>query len=158
MALRAPDLSLHVTTSGEPVGRVTSIGARREVRRLLTGRITHPDLDAVLLATTELVNNALTHASPGLSNAGCTVRVWFDDPLLVRVEVADSSPVLPGLPAQPAPSQLSGRGLNIVDTLVDRWGADPVPDPTTETGGKFVWFELDLGRTGHVGWTTGSHM
>lgn len=149
----APDLHLRVSTSGEPVGRVTAIGARREVRRLLTNDLGAADLDAVLLATSELVNNALMHASSARASGVCEVRVWLDRSSRVRVEVADDSDVQPVLPAPPSAAQLSGRGLNIVDTLVDRWGSEPVPE-----GGKYLWFELDLDRAGHTGWTTGSHV
>jgi two-component sensor histidine kinase len=149
----APDLHLRVSVSGEPVGRVTAIGARREVRRLLTNDLAAADLDAVLLATSELVNNALMHAAPLGGSGVCEVRVWFDRSSRVHVEVADQSDVLPELPSPPSAAQLSGRGLNIVDTLVDRWGAEPTPD-----GGKYLWFELDLDRAGHAGWTTGSHV
>lgn len=129
MSSDAPALHLHVSMTGA----MTSIAARREVRRLLHDRAGTAELDAVLLATSELLNNALAY------NGGrCELSVWYPwTPSIVRVEVADSGRTLPTMPAVPSPSQLSGRGLNIVDTLVDRWGAEPRPE------GKIVWFEID---------------
>lgn len=129
-----PALVLHVSLTGEPPARLSAVAARREVRRTLTDHLSAVDLDAVLLATSELVNNALAH-----NEGRCAVRLW-SDPASIRVEVADSGSTLPVLPAVPPPAQLSGRGLNIVDTLVDRWGTE------REATGKFVWFELDLHR------------
>ncbi len=152
MPFGASDLMLHVTTTGAPVGRFTSIGARREVRRLLAGRMSAPDLDAVLLATSELVNNALVHAAPAVGTGACEVTVWLADADVVRVEVADAGDHVVELPPPPPAAQLFGRGLNIVDTIVDRWGAE-----RTAGAGKVVWFELDLGRAGHTGWTVGAH-
>ena len=135
MSRDAPTLHLHVSTAGE----LTSMAARREVRRLMHDRAGTSELDAVLLATSELLNNALAY------NGGrCELAVWYPwTPSIVRVEVADSGHTLPTMPAVPSPSQLSGRGLNIVDTLVDRWGAETRPE------GKIVWFEIDEHRPEH---------
>ncbi|MFE6865445.1 ATP-binding protein [Kitasatospora sp. NPDC057692] len=83
------------------------------------------------LALVELIVNAWRH--------GCTaspvVLVLILDRTL-RVSVADNSSDLPD-PRTPAELAESGRGLQLVQGLTHRWGADP------QKRGKLVWFELD---------------
>ncbi|WP_235968056.1 ATP-binding protein [Streptomyces mesophilus] len=90
--------------------------------------------DAAELALTELVSNVIRHVPGGR----CTIRIVRREHG-IRVEVADDSPVLP----QPAPAYddliENNRGLLLVDSVTDRWGADPDPDGR----GKTVWFECD---------------
>jgi len=91
-------------------------------------------LDTVVLLTSEIVTNAVLHAS------GCVrLRVWLN-PAWVRVEVADSSPVPPTL-RNYGPEAATGRGMRLVSTLTTRWGVDPDPD------GKSVWFEVAVSAT-----------
>jgi PAS domain S-box-containing protein len=106
-----------------------------EARRLLRRAVAEADVAAgswvedALVAVSELVTNALVHAGTPI---GLTVRV---DGSGVRVEVADGSRHLP----QPRPYAVNagtGRGLSLVDQLVQDWGTDPVG------AGKVVWFEL----------------
>lgn len=85
----------------------------------------------LLLCLSEVVTNAVRHASTGVR---LTVAREND---LVRVEVADSSAVLP-VRRTPAPNAPSGRGLRILDQLTTGWGARPT------AGGKVVWFDFDL--------------
>ncbi len=84
--------------------------------------------DAALIAT-ELVTNATLHGAAPVSVA---VQVNGD---VVRVEVADASPVLPVTPVGP-PDGMTGRGLLVVDAMSHQWGVATVPD------GKVVWAEL----------------
>jgi anti-sigma regulatory factor (Ser/Thr protein kinase) len=90
----------------------------------------HGDRHIVELLTTELATNAVLHA-----HSPFTVSVQVDQGW-VRVEVTDSSPVLPPKPRLPRPDATSGRGLVLVDILATRWGSERL-----ETG-KRVWFEL----------------
>ncbi|WP_308294195.1 ATP-binding protein [Streptomyces sp. ST2-7A] len=88
--------------------------------------------DAVLLVS-ELVGNAVRHAgADGFGLRFRRRRGW------VRVEVRDPSRALPcRLPTHPLDP--TGRGLTLVETLSDRWGADLLPQ------GKSVWFEMRVG-------------
>lgn len=86
---------------------------------------------AVELAATELIANVVRH----VPDRRCTVLL-LKQGAGVRVEVTDGYGQL--LPA-PAESQLeseSGRGLFLLDAVVDKWGVSPVSG-----GGKTVWFE-----------------
>jgi anti-sigma regulatory factor (Ser/Thr protein kinase) len=88
------------------------------------------DLDAVRLATSEIVTNAVVHAG-GVESI--TVRLTA---LVARVEVADHS--RGALMAHaPAPDATSGRGLNMVALVTDRWGVDDLAGE-----GKAVWFTV----------------
>ena len=70
-----------------------------------------------------------------------TVRV-FRLPDAIRVEVDDPSPDTPTLYQADATDE-HHRGMFIVASLANRWGATTHPDD-----GKTVWFELDV-QTGH---------
>ncbi|MGP4112056.1 ATP-binding protein [Streptomyces sp. 4N509B] len=119
------------------VSRPESAGvARRLTRHQLQSRwLLGPKLadDAVLLVS-ELVGNAVAHA--GAHVFGLRIRRrrgW------VRVEVRDPSRALPcRLPV--GETDVSGRGLWLVEQLADRWGVDLLPD------GKTTWFELRLAK------------
>jgi anti-sigma regulatory factor (Ser/Thr protein kinase) len=82
--------------------------------------------DAVLLVS-ELVTNAVVHA-PGPIEL-CASEV--DDTL--RVEVHDSSPVLPCLRTPNG----GGWGLQLVAAMATGWGSS-----CTDGDGKVTWFEL----------------
>jgi anti-sigma regulatory factor (Ser/Thr protein kinase) len=90
-------------------------------------------VDVARLLTSELVTNAVRHGD---------APVWLGvrcDAEVLRVEVGDSSPVLPDAPAgPPEPAADGGRGLLIVAELAKDWGATPAADRP----GKTVWFEL----------------
>ena len=92
----------------------------------LTPKLTE---DAVLLVS-ELVGNAVRHT--GARAFGLRMRHrrgW------IRVEVRDPSRALPCLmPVQE--TDISGRGLFLVDKLADRWGVDLL------SHGKTTWFEM----------------
>ncbi len=92
------------------------------------------DADAAELLVSELVGNAVRYAGGG----EVLVRARLAAGRL-RVEVLDSSEVVPPLPTPPAPDAESGRGLLLVEALAERWGAEPVP------GGKRLWFEIAPG-------------
>lgn len=86
--------------------------------------------DDVALLVSELVSNAVIHAS---SKPRLEVRIGRSH---VRVEVRDDSPEH-ALPRVPDVERPGGRGLLLIETLASRWGTDRDGD------GKRVWFEID---------------
>ena len=88
-------------------------------------------LDVIVLLTSEVVTNAVLHAR---TQARLTVRVTKQK---VRVEVVDGDAREP-VPRQAHAEDTSGRGMQLVDVLSSRWGAEPLGD------GKRVWFEVDV--------------
>jgi len=83
-------------------------------------------IDPVVLVANELVANAIVHAhsAPVLSLAAAGADLVLS--------VADESSDLPVARAVGG-DDIGGRGLIVVDALVDRWGID------THPGGKTVW-------------------
>ncbi|KWX03095.1 Uncharacterized protein LI90_4145 [Carbonactinospora thermoautotrophica] len=89
-----------------------------------------PDLqDKGVLAVSELVANALTHGSPPLK-----LRLRRTDKRLI-VEVHDGTEHMPRL-CRPALTDERGRGMSIVASISNSWGARRTP------GGKAVWCEF----------------
>ena len=107
----------------------------RQHLRSVTAALPPEHLDAALLATSELVTNAIVHGRPDI-----TLAIALDAGALT-VYVADSHPQLPPTDPKPvAPGHPNGRGLIIVNALATRWGIAPHEQQT----GKSVWFQLDL--------------
>ena len=109
----------------------------REARRLASAALESWQLgeagDAVELIVTELVANSVLHAGSAPEIAVLLL------PDAIRLEVADSSPDLPR-PRDAGPEATSGRGMNLIDAMATRWGADPTPT------GKTVWVEISRNR------------
>lgn len=104
--------------------------ARRFLRATLPGWGAEHLLDDAQLLTSELVNNAIVHASSAVR-----VRLRFTRGCL-RIEVTDQG--AGALERQPgSPDDTSGRGLHLVDALAASWGT------SADRGGKVVWFELE---------------
>ncbi|HEX6424736.1 MAG TPA: ATP-binding protein [Acidimicrobiales bacterium] len=103
--------------------------ARKAIMELLTrsGR-TDLGVDAAL-AVSELVTNAVVHAGGPI-----TLSASYVDSTL-HVEVHDTERALPSV-RNPPPSEKTGRGLNLVALLADRWSVTPT------AGGKTIWFEM----------------
>ena len=89
-------------------------------------------IDAAELLVSEVVTNALLHAGTPIQ---VTARVSDTG---LRVEIGDGSPHLPA-PRHHATMAGTGRGLRLLQQMVDSWGAHPYAD------GKIVWFELVTG-------------
>ncbi|MEV5690416.1 ATP-binding protein [Micromonospora globbae] len=108
--------------------------AAREARDLLADgcrRWGVPGLVEVgSIALTEIVNNVVAHARTPM-----TVRLAPEDGTL-RLAVRDRSTRPPSFAGPATPTSIGGRGLLLVDTLAERWGATPLPD------GKVVWCVL----------------
>jgi PAS domain S-box-containing protein len=103
--------------------------ARRLVRRLLE-RCEREDLtEPAVLLVSEIVTNALLHAGTDIE-----LRARVDD-RGVRIEVGDGSSHLPSRRSY-APTSGTGRGLLMIESMVDDWGV------TRHAHGKTVWFEL----------------
>lgn len=100
---------------------------------LRLAHVTGAVVDLAVLLTSELVTNAVRY---GRGLVRLRVRTG---PPSVRVEVHDDNPSLPTLGPGDDEAAEGGRGLQLVDSLATRWGADPCPPD-----GKDVWFELDL--------------
>jgi anti-sigma regulatory factor (Ser/Thr protein kinase) len=106
--------------------------ARVATRGLLDDWLTEPQVDDALLVVSELVTNAVRHTPRDVVTLrlGRTVH-------RVRGEMCDDGPGFDVVLKRPAPTDLGGRGLLLVDALVSRWGASVVR-------GHCVWFEMDL--------------
>jgi PAS domain S-box-containing protein len=110
-----------------------SVGeARRAVRGLLATAGRDDLTDTAELLVSEVVTKALLHAGTEI-----VLRATLDGTTL-RVEVADGSPHLPVRRRYSATSG-TGRGLLMLEQLVDDWGVSRQGD------GKTVWFLLGRG-------------
>jgi anti-sigma regulatory factor (Ser/Thr protein kinase) len=105
-------------------------------RRRLTDDLTAAGIydtavgDAVLVVS-ELLSNAIRHASP---LPGENVQVtWAVGDGAVEVAVSDGGSATRPRPANASLSSLGGRGLDIVDYLSRRWGV------RNEENGLTVW-------------------
>ena len=104
---------------------------RAVVRSLLSEDVPSSFMADALLATSELVSNALEHGHGALE---VLARFYLERGLL-RVEVSDSSRDVPR-PREQRPSRLGGRGLHLVAAVSTDWGW------MRNERGKTVWFEL----------------
>lgn len=108
--------------------------ARRFMAETLTQWRCDDLLDTVSLLVTELVTNAVIHAA---SDAEVAVALM---PTVLRVEVSDRGEGRPER-RRAGTMDTSGRGMELIDALAARWGAEPRPG-----GGNTVWFELERGE------------
>lgn len=107
--------------------------ARQYVSELLGERVELSRTAALLVS--ELVTNAVRHA--GGRDVVVEVRE-LPDARRVWVGVTDTAAALPVL-RTPDVTAENGRGIQLVSTLADRWGAGRRRASTEKT----VWFELD---------------
>ncbi|MEU3284019.1 ATP-binding protein [Streptomyces longwoodensis] len=107
----------------------------RHLRRIARSLLAEWELahltDTVELALTELVTNVHRH----VPDRRCTVLL-LRQPAGLRVEATDDAPPLPPVVLTADPEAESGRGLLLLESLVDKWGVAPQPG-----GGKTVWCE-----------------
>jgi anti-sigma regulatory factor (Ser/Thr protein kinase) len=82
----------------------------------------------------ELVTNSIEHADDGAS----VVVLLMYAAGTMRLEVRDHDPLNVPLLKKPAPTDIGGRGLVIVQALSDRWGI------RITDSGKTVWCELGV--------------
>jgi anti-sigma regulatory factor (Ser/Thr protein kinase) len=95
-----------------------------------------PIIDDIELVVSELVTNAVLHA-----RSATRLTIEGDDDR-VRITVADDDPAPPRL-RDYGTDAVTGRGVYIVDRLVDDWGVEPLGDT-----GKRVWCEVALAADG----------
>ena len=104
---------------------------RSIARRFLTDWALEELTDTVELALTELIANVVHH----VPDRRCTLLL-LKQGSGVRAEVTDAYGQLPPAPQTLQADSESGRGLLLLNALVDKWGVTPTP-----VGGKTVWFE-----------------
>jgi serine/threonine-protein kinase RsbW len=104
---------------------------------LAAWRVAHLEETAVLLVS-ELVTNAVRHASTG--GSALVLRLETAGGWL-RIEVHDADRRMPQ-PRTPDVLDESGFGLVLLDALADKWGI------RESTIGKAVWAELDTRQGG----------
>lgn len=117
----------------DPVGGAARV-ARRIVESVLSGWGEEALVQVAVLLTSEVVTNAVLHASPYAADGRVRLVVEGDEEL-ARVEVTDG---FGGLPVADGGrvGRASGRGIMLVDLLATRWGVTPGGE------GKTVWFEV----------------
>ncbi|MFE1307944.1 ATP-binding protein [Streptomyces sp. NPDC058755] len=111
----------------------------RHIRRIVRSLLDDWELSeltfAVELGVSELVTNVVRH----VPDRRCTLVVARQT-AGVRAEVTDGSARLPCLEAELDQGSEGGRGLVLLDAVVDKWGVAP-----SLGGGKTVWFECGVG-------------
>jgi anti-sigma regulatory factor (Ser/Thr protein kinase) len=83
-----------------------------------------PSSDDAVLCVDELVANAIQHSRSGLPGGTIEVRIAVAAGEWLRVEVKDGGPLSPAVPAQRGPLDEHGRGLALVVSLAEVFGAD----------------------------------
>jgi anti-sigma regulatory factor (Ser/Thr protein kinase) len=118
-------------TGAFPAEPASIPASRHALAEFLAGRVADDPRSVAALLVTELASNALRHAATPF-----TIRADLT-PCHLRVEVADGTGDEP-VELAPAPGEIGGRGILLVNRLADHWGSERTPD------GKNVWFELYL--------------
>jgi serine/threonine-protein kinase RsbW len=121
-----------IATAEFPAVRASVAAARRFTTGALAG-IAPETLETAELLVSELATNCIRHVGTGFE---LTIRSSAKQ---VRVEVTDHGGGEPEM-RNPKPTDVSGRGLRIVDMLSERWGVEHAAG-----AGKTVWFTLALG-------------
>ncbi|MFD8003836.1 ATP-binding protein [Streptomyces mirabilis] len=129
--MRVAEDGTPVATEVFPRERASVPDARHFVAEVLTEWKLPELADTAELATSELATNAVLHARAGAFRV--TLRRLGDDQ--VQVAVVDRSRTLPQLGAA-YDDEDHGRGLAIVESIAEKWGADLLP------WGKKVWADL----------------
>jgi serine/threonine-protein kinase RsbW len=132
---------------GEPLevvlpADVSAPGAARHVVARYLGDLVSPSVfDNAQLLISELVTNSVRH-SGAVAGDQLTVRVDLAQ-TWCRVEVEDAGHDGVIAPRRPDRAQGSGMGLNLVQTLSERWGLERACE-----GGTRVWAQLSRSAVG----------
>ena len=115
-------------------GSVAPGQARRHVRDRLVGDLPPQAVADVELLTSELVSNAVRHATTTGDTIGLNIAIG---PQTIRVAVIDGGAGFDStkFDRRPGPPDEGGWGLFLVEEMSDRWGIDKDPHG--------VWFEID---------------
>jgi anti-sigma regulatory factor (Ser/Thr protein kinase) len=112
-----------------PCERVAAAQARRLLDVRFAGELDPDELETVKLLASELVNNAVIHGDG-------KIKFGADhDCRRIRIDVVDEGSGFVHHVRQVGVHELSGRGLQIVDSMSTRWGLFE--------GTTHVWFEVD---------------
>jgi len=112
------------------------VARRRLVSDLFEAGIYGSTVSDAALVLSELLSNALRHATP--LPGSCLRVAWHLDADSVQVSVSDGGgPTRPEL-GEPTQATTGGRGLRIVAKLSRRWGTGSDEEGTT------VWAEVEL--------------
>ncbi len=118
------------------------LGAPRHARRAVAGLLARQgagveQTQAAEVVVSELVTNAVTHTQT--THIGVAVRIEAG---AVRMEVSDGHGDAGALRLRrPAPTELGGRGLPIIDAMASSWGVMRRRDGRP---GKTVWATVPL--------------
>ena len=116
-------------------GPTAGAHSARHIRRIVRSLLQEwgmPELsDAVELGVTELVANVVRH----VPDRRCVLLV-LRQTAGVRVELTDGCAQQPVMGDELCPDAEGGRGLVLLDAVVDKWGVC-----RASGGGKTVWFE-----------------
>jgi len=112
------------------------VARRRLVLDLLQAGVGGVAITDAALVISELLSNALRHATP-LPGSGVRAA-WSLDDGSVRVSVSDGGAQTQPELGEPDPSTIGGRGLRIVDRLSQRWGT------CTDDEGTTVWADVPV--------------
>ncbi|MYX74839.1 ATP-binding protein [Streptomyces sp. SID3915] len=113
--------------------------ARRHARDVLNAwQVSDDAIDSAALAVSELVTNAVRHATntASLDRLALTLR---HSHIQLRVEVSDPDVRPPVRSGAVSFTSEGGRGLRLVETVSKEWGCYHPP-----TGGKVVWCAVAL--------------
>lgn len=119
-----------------------SVQAPRHARRFVTSALTawgalNGSIERAELLVSELVSNAVLHATGPIR----LVVEEIEGGRAFRIEVANSGAGEPRI-RYAGPTDLSGRGLQLVDDLARGWGS------STTAGETSVWFEVPANAVG----------
>ena len=124
-----PRLGDEVVLAAQPA----SVSLARRLARELLEPVAPAIVDDAAVIVTELVANAVLHASGPVR---LEIGPAPEGPA-IRIAVADSSPAPPAV-REYGTGAATGRGLTLVSRISRAWGVDPAP----EGEGKVVWAEL----------------
>ncbi|MBO2454887.1 ATP-binding protein [Actinomadura barringtoniae] len=105
----------------------------RLARKLAENALENWSLTHLRLPVTTTVTELVTNSSKAASGSEIEVVLRLQGPWF-RLEVRDSSDVIPEVPAELDLDAEDGRGLWVASHLADKFGIDPGPH-----GGKTIW-------------------